>query len=742
LSDFEWKQDEVRLGYERRRVQLILQELMRRPVFAVLMTVAIVSAVPAPATASVSRTASFPAVRGTPAQSSDASLSDPVWQKAVLATGFYDLTTHIPAPLVTTAYLIYDADNVYVAFHSEQAGAQIHAAQTTNNVGFGQDDFVGVGLDPSGNGSQVYYFETTPRGVRYQQASESTRYDPPWQAYASVQGSAWNAVLVIPLKVLRASGGHDWRFSFIRGVAAVGEHYTWAYNGVMQDSQPPGYPLFSDARFWPALTGVEVHARAARPQPRAEIYGLESSGKDRMKFQQANGAFASQSVRNYGLDFTYPTTNTIAAVGTLNPDFSNVEVDQQTIAPQEFRRNLNEYRPFFAQGAQYFSPSQAPEGGLSGPGYQAFYTPGIGTFDRGLKLEGTFGMQSIGLLNVRGLAPDGSTLDDSAFGFNHQLSDGSFDYWVDGVLAHHDIGDDSTIESGLKGRNLADGFVYGYNQALETTNFGAFPPQFAYERNGFVDVHKPNYEWLYGYEDISPGYAPLDGITPFNDARGPLYSVNANATWRGVKSFSTFLAGDRFLTRDGTVHSADFFGNLDFVFPDLVHVNVSQATSEFNDPLFIGGVMLPFNATTLALGYRDGTPSPIDTSYGAGPFANFFLQQFTSSTSRAIGTRFNLSLEYDGTLERFDNGFRDGQLLRRIGIGESFGPDTNVSIALRSVNGRGGFALPGINLAVGLHERFRNSDELFVNFGTPAASATLDRLIIKYVLRLGGGAGT
>jgi len=681
-------------------------------------------------------------VQGTPVRVSDASLTDPIWQNAVSATDFYDVTTRVPARLATTAYLLYDADNVYVAFHSEQQGAEIHAAQTTNNVGFGQDDFVGVGLDPSGNGGQVYYFETTPRGVRYQQASESTRYDPPWQAYAQIEGNAWNAILVIPLKVLRASGGHDWRFSFIRGVAAVGEHYSWAFDGLIQDAQPPTYPIFTDARFWPALTGLAIHTRAARPQPRAELYGLESSGRDRTQFQQANGAFAPQSVRNYGLDFTYPMTNTIAAVGTLNPDFSNVEVDQQTIAPQEFRRNLNEYRPFFAQGAQYFSPSQTPVGGQAGPGYAVFYTPGIGTFDRGLKLEGTYGLQSIGLLNVRGLAPDGSALDDSAFGFSHQLSDHTFNYWVDGVLAHHDIGDDSTIEEGFKGRSLVTDFVYGFNQALETSDFGGNPQQFAYERNGFIDVHRPNYEWFYGYEDISPNYAPLDGITPFNDARGPIYEFDANSTWTGVKTFSTFLTADRFLARDGTVHAADFFGNLDFVFPDLIQVNVSQATSELNDPVFTGGVTLPFNATNLNLGYRDGTPSPIDASYSAGPFSNFYLQQFTSSTSRAIGTRFNLSLEYDGTLERSDSGVRDGQLLRRIGIGESFGPDTNISIALRSVNGRGGFALPGVNLALGFHERFHNSNELFLNFGTPAANATLDRLIVKYVLRIGGGAGT
>ncbi|HKW44979.1 MAG TPA: DUF5916 domain-containing protein [Candidatus Eremiobacteraceae bacterium] len=724
-------------------MQLILQEWFRRSIISVALALVFTAAGADGARASVNRNASFAAVAGTPANASDTTLADPVWQKALVATGFEDLTTRIPAPLATSAYLLYDAQNVYVAFHSVQPASQIHAGQTTNNIGFGQDDFVGVGLDPSGNGGQVYYFETTPRGVRYQQASESTRYDPPWQAFATVQGDAWNAVLVIPLKVLRASGGHEWRFTFIRGVAAVGEHYTWVYDGVMQDAQPPAYPLFTDARFWPALTGIEIRAKAARPQPRAELYGLESVGRDRLQFQQANGAFARQSVRNYGLDFTYPLTNTVAAVGTLNPDFSNVEVDQQTISPQEFRRNLNEYRPFFAQGAQYFSPTQAPPGSFSGPGYTVFYTPSIGTFDRGLKVEGTYGLQSIGALNVRGVSPDGSAIDDTAFGFGHSLTDRTFLYWADGVLAHHDIGDDTTIESGFKGRNLQNGFVYGFNQALETRDLVTdSTPFFAYERNGFVDVHKPNYEWTYGYEDISPGYNPLDGITPFNDARGSFYALNANGTWPGVKTFSTFMAADRFLTRSGIVHSADYFGNLDFVFPDLIHVNVSQSTSELNDPFLTGGASQPFNATSLNLGYRDGTPSPIDASYSAGPFANFYLHQFFSSTSRSLGTRFNLSLEYDGNFERFKNGSSDGQLLRRVGIGESFGPDTNISIALRSVNGTGGFSAPGVNLAVGLHERFPNTNELFINFGTPAANTTLDRLIVKYLWRIGGGAGT
>lgn len=47
-----------------------------------------------------------------------------------------------------------------------------------------------------------------------------------------------------------------------------------------------------------------------------------------------------------------------------------------------------------------------------------------------------------------------------------------------------------------------------------------------------------------------------------------------------------------------------------------------------------------------------------------------------------------------------------------------------------------------MNLAANYHRRFANNSEVFVNYGTPAATATVQRLIVKYVLRLGSAAGT
>jgi hypothetical protein len=131
----------------------------------------------------------YTAASTTHAVGSDTALSDSDWSRGLIAdatNAFEDLTTRAEAPLGTDAYVLYDQKNLYIAFKVQQSGVPIVANQTTNNVGFGLDDFVGIGIDTSGNGATVYYFETTPRGTRYQQASESTRYTPAWDATTHV----------------------------------------------------------------------------------------------------------------------------------------------------------------------------------------------------------------------------------------------------------------------------------------------------------------------------------------------------------------------------------------------------------------------------------------------------------------------------------------------------------------------------------------------------------------------------
>ena len=104
-----------------------------------------------------------------------------------------------------------------------------------------------------------------------------------------------------------------------------------------------------------------------------------------------------------------------------------------------------------------------------------------------------------------------------------------------------------------------------------------------------------------------------------------------------------------------------------------------------------------------------------------------------------------LGLEYGGTYERplSGPGALDSQWLRRISIGYNLSSESTLTISFRNINGLGGFSTqPGTNIAVGFHERFRGGNELYVNYGSPAANTTLNRTIMKYVFHVGADEGT
>ena len=751
-------------------VRYASMELVRQFSLRGLVTAAYLLAAP-PAFASVDREHSFAAVRVQQPPALDAQLTDPAWLKGVVALDFINLTTRRPAEHTTTAYLLYDDQNLYVGFKVEQRGVRMTANQTTNNVGYGLDDWVAIGIDTSGNGAQKYFFFVTPRGVRYQQSTESARYDPPWSATAQMSGGEWTADLVVPLKDLRAAGGavQAWRFNFARQIVATNDVYTWAYDTRMGDA--------GDSTWWPALTDLRLPHTAARPRSHAELYGLFSGGRDRNVFPQPSGAVEELTARNYGVDFAYPFTGSLALVGTFAPDFSNVETDQLTITPQEFQRRLTEYRPFFAQGADYLTPGL--HDGMNGQAWSVpFYSPSIGSFNRGLKIEGTLGLNALGILEAKG-----NGFDDIAFGLNHKTADQAFRFLLGGVVANHlcapgdmpsvshDCGRDETLQFGFRKTDLKTGFEFGGQHTFEQGDFVPQASQADFDI-AYASVQRPYYYATAGYRDVGPYYSPIDGFTLLNDIRGPFATAGVNGNGSGPSRLKTWDAGfyaERYLDRVGNPRESQTIEYSDVTFKSLFGISLADVNSSLRVypsgngyPLYLGASTMPFHQSEIDLNYKRGTDSPLDVNYSWGPFASqcpgsppaptfcgpsstawvpFDLQQFGASMSHPLGRRFSVTLELDGTRERAASA-ADSQWLRRISLGESLGPDSNVSIALRSISGTGGFATPGVDLAVSFHRKFSGGNELFVAYGTPAATATLNRLIIKYVLHFGGGTGT
>lgn len=742
-----------------------------------IVSIALAALIMVGASAAVARgavhfTSSYSAVMATHSLASDTSLSDPDWMRGKIADAgnrFEDITTRSAAPLETAAYMLYDAQNLYVAFDVQQSNVRIIANQTTNNIGFGLDDFVGIGIDTSGNGSTVYYFETTPRGTRYQQASESSRYNPVWRTAARVGNASWTAVLTIPLRAFHHGSAptQTWRFNFVRGVAATGEHYTWAFDGTMTDGTVPQWPAFSDSQFWPRLSGIHLsNGGDVRfgDRARTDVYALGSAGTDRKLFQQANGSFQPEPARAVGIDFNYALTDSVHFVATVNPDFSNVEVDQQTIAPQEFRRPLIEYRPFFAEGAAFLNPV-SPSAGAAQPNNQLFYSPDIGPFDRGAKLEGSFGNQSFGLLSFRGYdETSGNVFDDIAYGYTHALPDQSFSYWSDGVLAHHSIaGSDAAAEAGAQYHNLHTGVVGGVDQAFEGGSY-VLDPGHARALSMWGQLIKPNYGAFIDYQDVTPNYNPIDGFTSISDTRGFVYGVNVAGSSRTLKNYSLFVGTDQFMDASGAVHQADALATIKATFKDQISLSIGPHNGELrsystsapgpsgcDDPSLIRtaytgfpnyycGRTDRFEQLNVRVGYRDGSQSPTDVTFAEGPFGGTFLHQYLFSTSRPLGTRFSVAAQYGGTSGvTASSGALNSQWLRLVSFGYNVDSDSSIAFELRSINGivNGLTTTPGLNVAASYHRRYVSGNELYLTFGTPAATQTLDRFIVKYVFHAG-----
>jgi hypothetical protein len=690
------------------------------------------------ARASVTHSSSFQAVKTAEAPAHDASLQDPVWNHALKADGFFNSSERRPASLPTTAYFLYDDRNVYVAFHCIQNGVPITATQHLDNAGIATDDHVTLWLDTSGNGSRTYAFSVSPRGVHDEQSSENARYAPSWESTAIVSPNGdYNALMIIPLANLRAQHTlvQNWRINFVRYIAARNDEYTWAYESTLSDVSVPQY--------WPTISGIRVASRATRPRARADAYVLESAGSQRNIFQNGIGRFQPMNPRLLGIDATYPFTDTLAFVGTLNPDFSNVEQDQLTIAPQEFQRFFTEYRPFFAEGAGFIN--SLPQMGIFGPANELFYTPSIGVFNRGLKVEGTAGRTSIGALNAVGPG-----LNDSAFGYAYQQPNNTLTLAAEGVLARHPGVNDDTIGFGVGHTNAHSGVIALASVASES---GSLVTDSSASRslNAGGGIQNNHFLLYGGYADIGPQYSPVDGFTQINDIRGLVSLLQyhqSGSTSSPIKRYTLMSVLDRYFDRNGQVHQADVAAIIDMDFKNLLTVHAFAGPSElrFYDtgyPDYTGGQTLWFNRRMIGLGYREDSPSPTTASYAWGPFAGYFVQQWNSAASRSFGV-YSVSAEYDANIEHAVPGGPavDSQWLRRFSLVRSFGRNASLAIGVRSINGRGGLADPGTNLSFSYQQRFANEDRLYVVYGTPAAAQTLHRFIIKYVFHAGGESGT
>jgi hypothetical protein len=666
---------------------------------------------------------------------------DDSWSKAATLTIAYDFTYRRPAAVPAHVRVTQDGTALYVAFDVTQGS--ITASQHTNGSSVQNDDYVGVYLDPQGQRGFQYGFFANPNGARYQTSSENSAYAPEWTAVAKTTPTGYVVTMRIPLDVTRSSGSHSWQVQFVHFTVATNALDVWAYS---PNATSPTDPTFIGAVTGIGVAPAGVKAAAARNAVRLQPYALSESTS------AENGGSTSR----IGADFSIPITPTASLVGTLHPDYSNVESDQQTIAPTAFARQYNEVRPFFTQLSSFFNSkfncSNCP---------QTLYTPSIPTFGQGYGIEGTQGR-----LSFAGFDALGEGRNDQAQTINYGYEDPG-----------------QTISLNAQRVNVA---AYGLNDNTDTLDGGYFDQRahvFLYSNNGVETGTLVTDPSLGTYHDLGLGYlttlttvtagiqrigaqfAPLDGYTAQSDILG--YQIYGSQTFNfaSKRLLHDIVINDyyaRYNNHFDLLSQTDENAQVNFDFRDLMTVHVYGA---WNGVRTFANEFLPFDGSGALWGYRINTNTPTYVAYTGGPYYHGHLIAWNYLTTLPVAKRIHLAFETDEDkyLTAHAGELTTNQWLERVSLDWQFSRELQFDVGVRRIIGGnlpasyqaltyntavcaenlyqpGCFVNAG-NVSVAAHFLLRRN-EFYLVYGNANNLSTEPALFFKWIRYVGAEKGT
>ena len=590
---------------------------------------------------------------------------DDSWAKAATLKLNTDFTYRRRAEEPTIVYVAQNGSYLDVAFAVTQPEGPV-ASQETNSSSVLGDDYVGVYLFPQGVAGIAYSFIANPRGARYQTSGENTFYTPQWVAVGHGTPNGYVVTMRIPLGIIRSGGSTSWRAQFVRSSVKTNSLDVWTYD--------PRASSATDPAFAGTITAVgagEHRTSVSRGQARLQPYALsESTSKE-------NGGSTSR----VGADFALPVAPTMSFVGTLHPDYSNVEIDQQTIAPTAYARQYVEIRPFFTQAGSYFNEHQAC---LNCP--LTLYTPSIPVFGQGYAFEGTQGYASFAAYDAIGEGRN-----DAAQALNYTYENPSIAYSAN--LQHVTV---TTAGLSDATTTLDLGYNDQHSHLFAYTNLGQD------RGTNVTDATLGNYrESGIGYADattvggisvqsIGAQFNPVDGYVAQTDIAGyeSVFNKTLNFTPHSTLhdvSISTFYS--RYNNHFNQLAQTNAGSQVNFDFRDLMTIHVYASASGVRT---FDGEFLPFDGNGAAIGYRMNTSTPTYVEYSGGEYYHGVLDAWTYLTTLPLGRKLHLVLEADenryGTSWPGEESTQ--QWLERAGLDWQLSRDASFDVGVRRIIGQ------------------------------------------------------
>jgi hypothetical protein len=353
----------------------------------------------------------------------DGVLDEPGWALANAASSFRQREPKEgePATEATEVHVLYDDATLYVGVRALDREPhrviarilqrdRILTSGLDNMVRWTGDDGVAMLLDPFPDHRNAFVFATNPNGAEYEAliTDESPSFNADWRAVWRVAArrtrDGWSAELAIPFRSLRyptGDGSEPWGFNVERFIRRKSEQALWSGWSRAEG----GLNRVSRAGHLLGLSGLPRSRLNLEVKP----YGLVGASRER----QDDGTTPGETTASAGGDLKWEVRSGLVLDGTLNPDFAQVESDDEIVNLTRFDLFLPEKREFFLENAGVFE--FGARAFFEPPPFLLFFSRQIGIKEDegevpvmgGVRLSGRAGRQTVGLLSI---------LQDEAFG--------------------------------------------------------------------------------------------------------------------------------------------------------------------------------------------------------------------------------------------------------------------------------------------------------------------------------------